>query len=72
LFSLMDAILEMPMADLLASVPVDRETKVVLLTGTGRLRTLYQLMVARESGEWENIRELARVGTAYGGQFYQR
>lgn len=60
LFSLMDAILEMPMADLLASVPVDRETKVVLLTGTGRLRTLYQLMVARESGEWENIRELAR------------
>ncbi len=60
LFSLMDAILEMPMADLLASVPVDQETKLVLLTGTGRLRPLYRLMMARESGEWEHVRELAR------------
>jgi c-di-GMP-related signal transduction protein len=60
LFSLMDAILEMPMADLLASVPVDQETKVVLLTGTGRLKSLYQLMMARESGEWQNLRDLAR------------
>ncbi len=60
LFSLMDAILEMPMSDLLASVPVDQETKVVLLTGTGRLKPLYQLMMARESGEWQNLRDLAR------------
>ncbi len=60
LFSLMDAILETPMADLLANVPVDQDTKMVLLTGTGRLRALYQLMVARESGDWEHIGKLAR------------
>ena len=53
LFSLMDTILETPMSDLLANVPVDQETKALLLTGTGRLRPLYQLMVAREAGEWQ-------------------
>lgn len=60
LFSLMDAILETPMADLLGNVPVDQDTKVVLLTGTGRLQGLYRLMVARESGDWQSIRDLAR------------
>jgi len=60
LFSLMNTILETPMADLLANVPVDQETKVVLLTGAGRLRPLYQLMLARESGEWQNTHVLAR------------
>ncbi len=38
LLSLMDAILETPMADLLANVPVDQDTKMVLFGGTGRLR----------------------------------
>ena len=60
LFSLMDIILETPMADLLANVPVDHETKAVLLGGAGLLRQPYQLMLARESGEWENINELSR------------
>ena len=32
----------------LANVPLDQETKAVLLGGTGRLRPLYQLMLARE------------------------
>ncbi len=59
LFSLMDTILETPMSDLLANVPVDQETKALLLTGTGRLRPLYQLMVAREAGEWQTALELA-------------
>ncbi len=59
LFSLMDTILETNMSNLLASVPVDRETKEVLLNGGGRLRPLYQLMLARESGDWPSIRELA-------------
>ena len=55
----MDAILETPMADLLANVPVDQETKTALLTGAGPLGPLYQLMLARESGEWQNTDELA-------------
>ena len=61
LLSLMDAILEMPMARLLASVPVDQETKARLLPAPGRLRPLYQLMLARESGEWESTQ---RTGPA--------
>ena len=60
LFSLMDAILETPMSVLLASVPVDQDTKAVLLTGSGRLSPLYQLMVACEAGEWSKLRDLAR------------
>jgi c-di-GMP-related signal transduction protein len=73
LFSLMDTILETTMTELLASVPVDHETKAVLLGGNGHLRPLYQLMLARESGEWQDIGNLARqlqlteseIGQAY-------
>jgi EAL and modified HD-GYP domain-containing signal transduction protein len=60
LLSIMDAILELPMAEVLERVPIDQETKALLLGGTGRLRPLYQLMLARESGDWQNTAELAR------------
>lgn len=58
MLSVMDAILEMPMAKVLENVPVDQETKAVLSGGASPLRTLYQLMLARESGEWEQMAEL--------------
>lgn len=61
LLSLMDAILELPMAEILDKVPVDHETKAVLLGGASRLRPLYQLMLARESGEWQSAAELSRL-----------
>jgi len=60
LLSLMDAILEIPMDRVLESIPLDHETKAVLLGGNSRLRPLYQLMLARESGEWEVAAELGR------------
>jgi c-di-GMP-related signal transduction protein len=60
LLSMMDAILELPMAEVLDRVPIDQETKALLLGGTGRLRPLYQLMLARESGDWQNTAELAK------------
>ena len=60
LLSLMDAILEIPMARVLENVSVDQETKALLLGGASRLRPFYQLMLAQESGEWETARELAR------------
>jgi len=60
LLSLMDAILEIPMARVLESVPIDRETKAVLQGGAGRLRPLYQLMLAQESGEWQAAGQLAK------------
>jgi c-di-GMP-related signal transduction protein len=59
LLSVMDAILEIPMSRVLENVPVDQESKAVLLGGASRLRPFYQLMLAQESGEWETAHELA-------------
>ena len=58
LLSLMDAILELPMSQVLDNIPIDQETKSVLLGGASRLRPFYQLMLARESGEWKTASEL--------------
>ena len=60
LLSLMDAILELPMSDMLEKVSLDQETKKVLLGGDSYLRPLYQLMLAQESGDWQASGELAR------------
>jgi c-di-GMP-related signal transduction protein len=58
LLSLIDAMLEMPMASVLRMVPLDRETKAVLLGQASLLRPVYQLMLAHESGEWEAAGQL--------------
>jgi EAL and modified HD-GYP domain-containing signal transduction protein len=60
LLSLMDAILELPMAQVLENIPLDIETKSVLMGKASRLRPLYQLMLAWESGEWESAAQLAQ------------
>lgn len=52
LFSMIDAILEIPMVKVLEVVPVDNETRAVLLGESSKLRPLYGLMLARESGDW--------------------
>lgn len=53
LLSLIDAMLEAPMASVLEKLPLDRETKAVLLGQSSPLRPIFQLMLAHESGEWE-------------------
>jgi len=60
LLSMMDTILEIPMNQVLDNVPIDKESKAVLLGGASRLRPLYQLMLAQESGEWQGGADLAR------------
>ena len=59
LISAMDSILGIPMSDVLANVPLDQETAAVLRGGASRLRPLYQLMLAQESGDWESVPALA-------------
>jgi c-di-GMP-related signal transduction protein len=59
MLSLMDTILEIPMQQVIDSIPIDRESKAVLLGGSGRLRPFYQLMLAQESGEWQAVTELS-------------
>jgi c-di-GMP-related signal transduction protein len=60
LLSMMDAILETPMVNVLEKILLDQPTKAALLGGVSPLRPLYQLMLARESGDWENTSALAR------------
>jgi c-di-GMP-related signal transduction protein len=60
LLSLMDSILELPMTDVLEKVPLDQETKAVLLGEESYLRPLYQLMLAQESGDWQGTAVLSK------------
>lgn len=60
LLSMMDAILEVSMDALLEKLPVDHETKAVLLGHESSLRPLYRLMLAQESGEWEEATALSK------------
>jgi len=58
LLSLIDAMLEMPMEEVLERIPLDGATKAVLLGQPSMLRPVFQLMLAHESGEWEAAREV--------------
>lgn len=59
LVSMMDAILEVPMAVVVEKIALDHDTKAVLLGGDGRLRPVYDLMIAQEAGDWEKARAVA-------------
>ena len=60
LLSLIDAMLEMSMPDVLERIPLDIETKQVLLGQPSVLRPVFQLMLAHESGEWNAATELSQ------------
>jgi c-di-GMP-related signal transduction protein len=59
MLSLMDSILEIPMQQVVDNIPIDQESKFVLLGKAGRLRPVYQLMLAQESGEWQAVHDLS-------------
>jgi c-di-GMP-related signal transduction protein len=59
LLSLIDAMLEMPMEKVLEMIPLDKETKAVLLGQASLLRPVHQLMLAHESGEWAAAAQVA-------------
>lgn len=59
LLSVMDAILETSTEVILEQLPVEREIKAALIGQKSSLQTLYRLMLAHESGQWTQSRELA-------------
>jgi c-di-GMP-related signal transduction protein len=59
LLSLIDAMLEVPMAEVLERIPLDHATKAVLSGQPSVLRPVFQLMLAHESGEWQAAAELS-------------
>ena len=58
LLSLIDVMLQMEMSEVLDRVPLDRETKAVLLGHPSLLGPVHQLMLAQESGNWEQVNRL--------------
>jgi EAL and modified HD-GYP domain-containing signal transduction protein len=60
LLSMIEVILEIAMVRVVETIPVDHDTKTVFLGGGGALRPLYDLMLARESGDWNTTAALAR------------
>ena len=60
LLSLMDAILEIPMAEIMKNVSLDPESKAALLGNAGSSSAVYQLVLAQEAGDWPRVAELAR------------
>ena len=55
---MLDVMLGMPMSEILEKIPLDAETKAVLLGKPSPLRPIYQLLLAHESGEWSAVEEL--------------
>jgi len=59
MLSLMDAILEMPMGVVVEGLALDPDAKAALLAAKTENKTLlspvYDLMVAREAGDWEGV-----------------
>jgi len=75
LMSMMDAILELPMAKVLEMIPLDQPTKKVLLGCDGPARPIYQLMLAQEVGDWEHAKTYAdqlRVSESETGELWWR
>jgi EAL and modified HD-GYP domain-containing signal transduction protein len=55
MFSLIDAILDRPLADILSTVPLADDIKEALLGEENRLRLIYQCALAYEKGDWDQL-----------------
>ena len=55
LFSLLDAIVDQPLADILSGMPLADDIKAALLGEDGRLHDLYPYTLAYEKGDWEQV-----------------
>jgi len=60
LLSVMDALLNMRMADILEEIPVNEEIKKALLGKSSRYRPIFEVVLDYESGTWEQLAESAR------------
>lgn len=59
LFSLLDSFLDQPMAEILDSLPLTDEIKDALLGKKGGYRSILELVLCYEKGEWDKAYELA-------------
>ena len=59
MFSTLNYLIDAPLEELLAEVPVSEEIKEALLHRTGRCGKLYELVLSYEAADWERITVLA-------------
>ncbi len=59
LFSLLDAIMSRPLDEILREITVEEDVEEALLGGTGPLRSILELIITIEQGDWEQVEELA-------------
>jgi len=59
LLSLLDAILERPLAEILSEVRVSKDVKSALLNGVNLFRYVYELVLAYERGRWSRATQFA-------------
>ncbi len=59
MFSLVDAILEMPMAEIIPRLPTSSEVDEALLGEPGHLRQVLDVATAYEDGDWAKVEEIA-------------
>jgi len=61
LLSLLDAMLDIPIAQVLAGLPVDEEIRNALNGQPSRFRALFEVALDYETGTWEQLEESARA-----------
>jgi EAL and modified HD-GYP domain-containing signal transduction protein len=61
MFSLIDALMDTSMSDILDKLPLDQEIKRALLGEDCPFRTVYGMIEAYEKAEWDRFAELART-----------
>ena len=61
IFSLIDAILDMPMENLLYALPISNEIRETLLGNESRYQPIYNLVCAYERSNWEQVSSLAEA-----------
>ena len=59
MFSVIDTFMGRPMEEILEKLPLEDDIKDALSGNEGRLRDVYELMLANEKGEWDKIFEYA-------------
>jgi EAL and modified HD-GYP domain-containing signal transduction protein len=59
MFSMIDAIIDRPMPDILAELPISDDIKGTLLGETNRLASVYESIIAYEKGNWAKFSETA-------------
>ena len=59
LFSMIDALIDQPMSDILAELSISEDIKTALLGGNNLFRSVYESVLAYEKGNWEQFSALA-------------